>query len=226
MENEEIVKGILITFLPQILVKKNLDELYINDQQAALKILREIFNNKDSINKELNILLELSFTSKRNSILHVIDNIDDLMFTKCPEMYLIYSLSIFEAMINDFVHIELSNKLKSGNINDIIKKLSITDKLGWFLELLTGHSFIRECSDKWGKIKPYIETRNFFIHYKPEEIDKYEKHQEKLSKKSIKNFLDVAFECESFLKEIHSEDTLNMNKRIDNISKLIESSFS
>jgi hypothetical protein len=205
-----------VELIATFIMSFRIDEIFINNPEFGMKKFYEMWNE-----------YKLDFDFDNDAYIAV-NNVEkeietfNLILKECKEefmqMYLFQAVSIFENMLNDFYHDELMNKygFSGSKANSIIASLRTNDKVDWFLQMTIGKSYKGE--EGWGIIKPFIDARNFFIHYKPEKNIKYDKHLEMLSKTNIQRFLKETINFYEFLYK-HSE---NIRRQRDNFEKVQE----
>ena len=110
---------------------------------------------------------------------------------------------------------------KSATSEMIYKPL--ISKLGWLLIILNQKDFTN--TSEWSKIKEYINSRNYLIHYKPDKGDKHDKHIKNLTPKKIKIFFDMSDKCEEYLKKSRTKKFVGYSKKINNIKKYMNKRF-
>jgi|GEM_PF-2796043 len=208
-------------FLPKFIVDFDLYDAYVKDERTAIEqLLAKIDEHSDDINS-MNMLMANDFKESKQDLYSFINRTTDCDFQNFSKMFLFYSVSLFENMVDDFLQQELEFKgISIKKANELLSKLSIEIKLDTFLEVLTGNSYIGKY--EWSSIKPFILARNFFIHYKPQDFSKYDSFKPYLSKESILSFLDKAELCYTFLKNNQSESKQEYDNKIECVTRLFE----
>ena len=137
-------------------------------------------------------------------------------------MILFYGVFLFESMVNEHIHTELTFKygFNRKEVNEVIYKLSNDAKLGWFLKIINGKNYTK--TKNLDILNKFIHTRNFFIHYKPDTGERFDNHADLLNVHSIKSFLDAANNCYSYLKKSRSEETKKFFDRVEEIRMIYD----
>jgi hypothetical protein len=101
-------------------------------------------------------------------------------------IFLRISSAIFIASIFlSFTFFQYGQNLSKCEIKSL-SKLSFDAKLGWLLMFICGSRYT--VNKNWSLLKRFIETRNFFIHYKPVTWEQRNEHSNLLNKKSLTHF--------------------------------------
>ena len=127
---------ILREILPQLIIKFGLYEMFTKNPDKAIEKLKSILaSTKGRYLSEKNIIIICDFPSERRKLLSFMrknQNIDkDLKL-----MFLLQAVALFENMVNTHLQIELflNYDFTIKEINNILYKLKMEDKLGWFFE--------------------------------------------------------------------------------------------
>lgn len=211
-----------VSLIATLIMSFRIDEIFIKNPDFGMKKFYEMWN-----------VYKVDFDFDNDAYITV-EKVEkevekfNLILGECKEefmqMYLFQAVSIFENMLNDFYHEELIIRygFSGSKANSIIASLSTTDKVDWFLQITIGKSYKGE--EGWGIIKPFIDARNFFIHYKPEKNIKYDKHQEMLKKMNIQLFLKETIEFYEFLYK-HSENTRRQRDNFEKVQELLRAGW-
>lgn len=219
---EHTVFGIL---LPQLIVASDLDDLYIRNEKLALRKIDKILEKEKILKGKGEFLIISDFKKEKRKLLSFIEKLDREIFGDFPQMFLFYSVSIFENFVNQHLQgeIQLNYGMNIKEVNKILFKLKTEDKLGWFLEILTDKNFTKHKT--WNKIEQFIKARNFFIHYKPELSDKHGYYSKLLTVNSIKVFLDASSKCYYFLNCVRSEKLKRYCDRIQRVQAIYDERY-
>lgn len=202
----------------ELLVYHDLDDLFFEDPALALFKLEGIVDNDEyfsSVEKDWVITPE-DFINIQKRILKKLESLNNDDEDEAL-MILFYAVSSFESLVNDYLFSELDFKNLSRSEIKSIFKLSFDAKLGWLLMFICGSRYTD--NKNWSLLKRFIETRNFFIHYKPVTWEQRDEHSNLLNKKSLNSFLDAAYDCYLFLNEHHSDEYKNYYDRIKRIQE-------
>jgi len=219
-EDKKIKFEIMKEILPQILVNNNLDNLYLKDGNKAIKKLKEAKSNqKESIIGRLIIFQE--FRREIDKLKKLLKSIDEENFLNFKNMYLYYAVSIFEGMINNHLSQELNEiqMIPLNTVNEEILRLSNKQKLGWVLHLTNNKNFIEQKSKTWQDLKKILDLRNFLLHYKPEDADKFDKKDKDFSKNDLLKFIKNCNECKTYLNRIKNKELKDKERRIKIVRK-------
>lgn len=217
--DNEIRHSILKSVIPQIIVNYNLDDLYIKNEKRAMKKVLIILKDEQPITEEKTFIV-FDFREERKKLLVRVKNINDERSELI--MILFYGVFLFESMVNEHIHTELTSKygFNRKEVSDIIYRLSTDAKLGWFLKIINGKNYTK--TKNWDILKKFIHARNFFIHYKPDTGERFDNHDNLLNVHSIKSFLDAANNCYSYLKKSRSEETKKFFDRVEEIKNIYD----
>jgi len=213
---------ILREILPQLIIKFGLYEMFTKNPDKAIEKLKSILaSTKGRYLSEKNIIIICDFPSERRKLLSFMrknQNIDkDLKL-----MFLLQAVALFENMVNTHLQIELflNYDFTIKEINNILYKLKMEDKLGWFLKIICGKDFTK--SKKWKLIDDNLKARNFFIHYKPETGEKYDIYLKYLEIPSIEKFLEHSLYCYNYLKKVRSEKFKDFDRKIKTTIRILD----
>ena len=221
-KDEKIMDSIYIEVIPNLIVSLGQDDLYIKNEKKALKKVSSFLKkHKDFIKDESFVIVE-NFLEKKNKLKKKINAESKNLKNDDFLMYLFYSTHLFESMINNFLQNELESNHKFTIIqaNNILRRIDIPDKLGWFLKVLCKKDYTSN-TKHWPTLKRGIQTRNYFIHYKPEGGEKYDKHSSFISKNNIIKFLDSATNCHTFLKKSRTNKNKEFHIRLEKTRALL-----
>ncbi|MEK4053082.1 hypothetical protein MHB84_05475 [Paenibacillus sp. FSL F4-0087] len=221
-KNKDFIDEFISDIFSQYVVQNNLIQEYFDD---PLKIWGKYRTSLKDFDWHEDVYVD------NNDIYQEVDRLKTMIIRisneelkQFSDMYLFKAVSIYERMINSFYQSILGIKFGFdwNKCNQIIQKLKTIDKVGWFSEIIIGKSYLQEPG--WGKVKPYIDARNFFIHYKPEKVRKYDKFENLLNKDRILEFLDEVLVCNDFLQ---SEDNYfqNHNKQLIEVKEHFSRTF-
>jgi hypothetical protein len=220
---EELQKfsKIFTSLFSEILVCYDLDSLYYEDSDEAMKKLKLAFD-KEELPFAKRSLIVIDFEDHREKMLAKIDaaNEDD---KEEMQMLLFYVVHSFERVVNQHIYFELQNMSFTQKELERITYLSTEDKLGWVLRLICGKDYTS--SNKWPLLNKFIKTRNYFIHYSPDTWEAVDNREVDLRKKAFISFLDNAYDCYLFLNECTSKEIKDVNQRVLNIKKYMEKKF-
>jgi len=219
---EELEYDVLKAILPQLLVAYDLDSIYIKNEILAIKKIYKILGKEKILEDTGEFIIIANFRKEKRKFLSFVDKVGRKSFDDFSKMFLFYGVSLFENMVNQHLQGEmlLNHRMSVKEVNDILVKLNTEDKLGWFLEILSGKNFTK--SKSWEKIKPFIKARNFFIHYKPEFGRKYSFYADLLTVNSMKSFLDISSKCYCFLARMRSAKLRQYYDRIEKVEALYD----
>lgn len=209
--------------ISQIIVDNDLDDLYLKNENAALKKSQKLWKEAYE-SKNTDILVVKNFLRDKNLLISFIKKYEKEL-NEISEMFLIEAVSIFETMINHHFETELklNYKLSREKVEHILVKLNTEDKLSWLLIMISGKNFTK--SKYWSIIKNGINARNFFIHYKPSLSKKYEKYLKMLEYDSITEFLSASTKCCEYLKKARSKVYQEYQNRIKKVQSLMDERF-
>ncbi len=214
-EQREFIDDLLSDLISQFVVGNDLDKEFYKDPIKIFLRYKDAIKDGFDWDEDVYITIQDVYqeVSEYKSFLSSL-SLDD--FKKFSDMYLYKAVTIFERMVNNYYQTLLELKYNFGipKCNEIIQKLKTTDKLGWFLEVMIGKSYIQEPG--WEIVRSYLDARNFFIHYKPEKARKYDKFGDLLNQEKLFKFLDEILVCHDFLKE-NNDKLLEHYERILNI---------
>ncbi|BBI36749.1 hypothetical protein [Cohnella abietis] len=165
-ELEAMEYELRISLISSFIMSFGIDDLFIEDPDLGMKKFFELWKEyRPDFDYDNDIFIGVNDVAKEIGEFKLVLNQCDDAFM---EMYLYQAVSIFENMLNDFYHDELMLKydFSGTKVNAIITSLSTIDKVDWFLQMTIGKSYVGEHG--WSVIKPFIDARNFFIHYKPD----------------------------------------------------------
>ncbi|PEF03356.1 hypothetical protein COM97_27940 [Bacillus thuringiensis] len=221
MEEIELQQELLKKMLPWLLIHYNVDDLYTENKNAALKIIMEKLEKEQILDQENMMIITHGFHESKTSFLRMLERFDEEHFFENKEMLLFKAVSILESAINDRLHEELQLQygMSHARVKKFLTRLKIEEKLDWFLQILCGETFLPQ--NGWMKIQPIIALRNFFIHPKPTDIDEYQKKSVAISKESLLEFMEACTECYSFLNAIKSSEVEEYNEKIKRLTALV-----
>ncbi|MES1040623.1 hypothetical protein [Peribacillus simplex] len=224
-DTEDLSKHVLEKIFPWLLVVYEIEELYSEDPKAAIEIVMNKLDEEKILDQKDIILVDSEFTSAKDRFLNNLESVEDDFFANNTDMFLFKAVSIFENAVNTFFNAELKVSKGIGNkkANEILRKIYTQDKLDWFLTLLCGDSYIDQKG--WGVIKPFITTRNYFIHPKPTDINDHKKLNGILTKKSFVDFFDACSDCYFYLQDRRSEESKVFDSKLQKISKLVSNNL-
>ncbi|MFC1787025.1 hypothetical protein ACFLY8_03220 [Halobacteriota archaeon] len=217
----DLVNRIFLKVFPQLVVNSGLYDNFIKNPVKATEKLQSILHKSEK-EGNLTAFIESDFLSDRKELLAYITK-NQVRSPNIDIMFLLRAVSIFEDMINQHLQNELdiNYPFNVKKINDVILyRLSIEDKLGWFLKIISGKDFTK--SKKWGFIKSNYKARNFFIHYKTEKEEKLDNYLKYLEISNIKKFLDYSRYCYNYLKKARSEKLKRHDKMVNTVRTIME----
>ncbi|MED2919620.1 hypothetical protein P4324_10065 [Bacillus thuringiensis] len=216
-----LMDNIIKEILPWLLIHYKVDDLFVEDKVAAVKIVRGKLKKDKLFDQENIMLIASEFYDSKNSFLRLLDRFDEGDFSENKEMLLFKAVSILESAVNDKLHEELQLQfgMSHARINKILTRLKVEEKLDWFLQILCGETFLQQKG--WAKIRPIITLRNSFIHPKPTDADKYRKQSDSISKESLLEFMEACTECYNFLNDIRSSEVEEYNEKINRLTALV-----
>ncbi|MCU5690203.1 hypothetical protein OCB18_21295 [Bacillus cereus] len=221
MKETEMQLRLLKKVLPGLLIHYNVDDLFIENKDAALTIVMEKLEKEEILDQKNMMLITHGFHDGKQKFLRLLDRFDEEEFSENKEMLLFKAVSIFESALNDRLHeeLEFQFEMSTPKINKILTRLKVEEKLDWFLQILCGETFLQQ--KEWATIKPIITLRNSFIHPKPTDIDKYHEQRGAISKESLLKFMEDCTECYNFLNELKGSEVKEYNERIKKLTALI-----
>ncbi|PEO57640.1 hypothetical protein COI41_29885 [Bacillus toyonensis] len=222
MEETEIKNYMLKKVLPWLLIHYDVDDLYIENKDAALKIIMEKLDKEEILDQKNMMLVTHGFHQSKKKFLEMLDRFDEEDFSENKEMLLFKAVSILESAVNKRLHQELQiqHGMSHAKIDNILTRLKIKEKLDWFLQILCGETFLQQKG--WDKINPIITLRNSFIHPKPTDADKYTLQVDSISKESLLEFMEACTECYNFLNDIRSSEVQKYNEKINRLAELVD----
>ncbi|QWG83325.1 hypothetical protein [Bacillus mycoides] len=221
MKEIELERDLLKMVIPWLLMHYNVDDLFIENKGAAIKIIKEKLEKEEILDQKDIMLITSGFHDSKKKFVRLLDRFDEEDFYENKEMLLFKAVSILESAVNFRLHEELQLQfgMSHARINKILTRLKVEEKLDWFLQILCGETFLQQKG--WAKIKPIIALRNSFIHPKPTDADKYQKQRDSISKESLLEFMEACTECYSFLNDLKSSEVKEYNEKIKKLTALI-----
>lgn len=225
MEDTEIKHYMLKKVLPWLLIHYDVDELYIENKDAALKIIMEKLEKEEILDQKDVMLVTNGFHQSKENFLKILDRFDEEDFSENKEMLLFKAVSILESAVNERLHQELQiqHGMSHTRIDNILTRLKVREKLDWFLQILCGETFLHQKG--WDKIRPIITLRNSFIHPKPTNADKYQQQVDSISKESLLEFMEACTDCYNFLNDIRSSEFEEYNEKINRLTALVDQKY-
>ncbi|WP_242259082.1 hypothetical protein [Bacillus cereus group sp. BfR-BA-01409] len=225
MEETEIKHYMLKKVLPWLLIHYDVDDLYIENKNAALKVIMEKLEKEEILDQKDIMLVTNGFHQSKKNFLKILDRFDEEDFSENKEMLLFKAVSILESAVNERLHQELQiqHGMSHARVDGILTRLKVREKLDWFLQILCGETFLQQKG--WDKIRPIITLRNSFIHPKPTDADKYQKQVDSISKESLLEFMEACTDCYNFLNDIKSSEFEEYNEKINRLTALVDQEY-
>ncbi|ATP40131.1 hypothetical protein CSE16_08740 [Solibacillus sp. R5-41] len=213
-EIQEFMRKLALSILPQLIVQHGLEEEFEKDKDATLSKILEEIKDEDTFNDDSMIFV----IKDKYTQLHDIENYMNLhkeLVDKFPEMFLFKIFSIFEGFINHYLYSEvvLNYDFSLNKVSKILSKLSVSDKVDWFMEIVVGKSFLGHSA--WGEIKPFLNVRNSLVHLKPMQSSKETELKEKIT---FENLLYLKEQIVVISKEISQTQSIKMLENEDKIA--------
>ncbi|MFY0518253.1 hypothetical protein ACOMCU_10535 [Lysinibacillus sp. UGB7] len=217
-EIKEMLSKIALSIFPQIVVHLGLENEFENDKNSVIIKVLNYINDENQFSNDTLVSVVTDGYAKIDELLKHISSDNDLV-KQFPEMFLFEIFSIFEGFINHYLYSEvvLNYDFSLNKINSILSKLSTTDKIDWFMEMVVGQSFITHSA--WGEIKPFLKARNSLVHLKPMEYTKEDVIKEKVTCESLVFLMEQIKLLSEEISNTKSAEMEENEQKIENIRK-------
>ena len=217
-EIKEMLSNIALSIFPQIVVHLGLENEFEKDKNSVMIKVLNYINDENQFSDDTLVSVVTNGYAKIDELLKHISSDND-MVKQFPEMFLFEIFSIFEGFINHYLYSEavLNYDFSLNKINTILSKLSTTDKIDWFMEMVVGQSFITSAA--WGEIKPFLKARNSLMHLKPMEYTKEDMVKEKVTFESLVFLMEQIKLLSDEISKTKSTKMEENEQKIENIRK-------